>query len=336
VLELRRRDAGVTPPASTPGAGALTTRIALLLLVPPLMWSGNALVGRLLAGSVPPLRLNALRWSAALLILLPLGWAALSTPARRAEVRARWPRLALLGGLGVGAYNAFQYQALTTSTPINVTLIASSTPLWMMLIGILGYREHPRPAQWLGAALSALGVLVVLLRGDPTRLETLRLVPGDLWMLLAALSWALYSWQLARPPASMSGAARPAWDWAEFLLIQVMFGLGWAAFAAGGEALFGADGSAASRSAATGIASLGPLALVAALVFLALGPSVAAYRCWGLGVAAVGPAVAGFFANLTPLFAALLSAAGLGEPPQPYHALAFALVVGGILLSSRR
>ncbi len=328
---------------------ALTPRVALLLMVPPLMWAGNALVGRVLAGQVPPLQLNAMRWSVALLVLLALGWRALATPARRAEISSRWRQLALLGGLGVGAYNALQYVALTTSTPINVTLIAASTPLWMMLIGMLFYREHPRPLQWLGAALSALGVLTVLLRGEPGRIVDLRLVPGDLWMLLAALSWALYSWQLARPPASLAGAARPRWDWAEALLVQVLFGLVWAGGAAALEAAFHAQGlsagsgvgaaaTAAGAAVASGTAAAGlpGWALAAAVVFLALGPSVLAYRCWGLGVAAVGPALAGFFANLTPLFTALLSAALLREPPQPFHALAFALIVGGIFASSRR
>ena len=76
--------------------------------------------------------------------------------------------------------------------------------------------------------------------------------------------------------------------------------------------------------------------LLAALVFLGVGPSVLAYRCWGMGVAAVGPAMAAFFANLTPLFAALLSLLLLGEPPRPFHALAFACIVGGIWLSSRK
>jgi drug/metabolite transporter (DMT)-like permease len=320
---------------------ALTPRVALLLMVPPLMWAGNALVGRVLAGQVPPLALNALRWSVALLILLALGWRALATPARRAEVRSRWRELALLGGLGVGAYNALQYVALTTSTPINVTLIASSTPLWMMLIGTLFYREHPRPLQWLGAALSGLGVMTVLLRGDPSRLAELQLVPGDLWMLLAALSWALYSWQLARPPASLAGAARPRWDWAEALLVQVLFGLVWAGGAAALEAALAAHGAppgaAAVSTAGAGVAAgLPGWSLAGAVVFLAIGPSVLAYRCWGLGVAAVGPALAGFFANLTPLFTALLSALLLGQPPQPYHAAAFALIVGGIVASSRR
>ena len=76
--------------------------------------------------------------------------------------------------------------------------------------------------------------------------------------------------------------------------------------------------------------------LVAALAYLAIGPSVLAYRCWGLGVAAVGPALAAFFSNLTPLFAALMSAALLGQSPQPYHAAAFALIVAGIVVSNRR
>ena len=76
-----------------------------------------------------------------------------------------------------------------------------------------------------------------------------------------------------------------------------------------------------------------PLAL--AILAIAIGPAVLAYRFWGLGVQRVGPGVAGFFANLTPLFAAVMSVLLLGEIPRPYHALAFALIVGGIVVSSR-
>ena len=72
------------------------------------------------------------------------------------------------------------------------------------------------------------------------------------------------------------------------------------------------------------------------LAYIAIGPSVLAYRCWGLGIAAAGPTVAAFFNNLTPLFAAVLSAAVLGEAPHLYHGAAFALIVAGILVSSRR
>jgi drug/metabolite transporter (DMT)-like permease len=315
VLELRRGDAsGMT----------LTPRIAALLTVPPLLWAGNALVGRLMADSMPPLLLNALRWWAALLILLPLGWRAIGTAARRDELLQRWRPLALLGLLGVGAYNALQYLALQTSTPINVTLIASSTPVWMLLVGRLFYGEHPRPLQYVGAVLSLGGVLLVLVRGDLGQLAALRMVPGDLWILLAALLWALYSWQLSRPPASLRGAERPHWTWAEFILVQALFGLVFASAAAVGEA-------ATSEHVARWTPQL-----AAALAFLAIGPSVLAYRCWGLGIAAAGPALAGFFANLTPLFAALLSAALLGEAPHLYHAAAFVLILAGIAASSLR
>jgi drug/metabolite transporter (DMT)-like permease len=72
------------------------------------------------------------------------------------------------------------------------------------------------------------------------------------------------------------------------------------------------------------------------LLYVAVCPSLLAYRAWGIGVAQAGPQVAALFANLTPLFAALLSAALLGEPPQGYHAAAFACIVAGILVSSRR
>ena len=315
MLELRRSNARMT---------ALTPKIAALLTIPPLLWAGNALVGRALADSAPPLLLNAVRWGTALLILLPLGWRAVGTAERRAEIRSRWRPLALLGLLGVGAYNALQYLALQTSSAINVTLIASSAPVWMMLVGALFYGEKPRAWQYVGAVLSVAGVVLVLVRGDLAQLGALRRVAGDLWMLLAALSWAAYSWQLARPPAALSGSQRPDWNWAEFLLVQALFGVAWASAAALGE-------TALPQHTLHVTPAMG-----AALLFLAVGPSVLAYRCWGLGVAAVGPATAGFFSNLTPLFAALMSVALLGESPRPYHGAAFLLIAAGIVLSNRR
>src|SRR5262245_13911080 len=98
----------------------LTARTALLLMLPPLLWAGNATLGRMSVGSISPLLLNSLRWLLAFAILLPLGHRIL-----RAD-SPLWRRASyflLLGLLGVGSYNAFQYLALQTSTPINVTLI---------------------------------------------------------------------------------------------------------------------------------------------------------------------------------------------------------------------
>ncbi|MBC7992694.1 MAG: DMT family transporter [Rhizobacter sp.] len=298
----------------------LTARIAFFLTLPPLLWAGNAVVGRLLVGSVPPLALSGLRWALALLILLPLGHRVFND---LQAVRARWPYLALLGFLGVGCYNAMQYFALQTSTPINVTLIASSMPLWMLAVGALFYGEHPTRRQLLGAFLSLAGVALVLSRGQTEVLLSLRLVPGDLLMLLAVALWAWYSWLLARPPAHMRGEARPPWGWAELLLVQVLFGAVWAGAAAGVEAVV--DPAPIHWS---------PWVLLA-LAYVAIGPSVLAYRFWGMGVATVGPAIAAFFNNLTPVFAAVMSVAWLGELPRWYHVLAFGLIAAGIVVTSR-
>ena len=160
----------------------LTSGTALLLTVPPLMWAGNAVVGRLLHGLVPPITLNFLRWVIAFAILLPLaGWVLRPS----SGMWAHWRRFAVLGLLSVGCYNALQYLALQTSTALNVTLVASSMPLFMLAMGALFFGAKVTRLQLLGALLSMAGVAVVLSRGQWVQLLQLRLVAGDLYVLLA-------------------------------------------------------------------------------------------------------------------------------------------------------
>ena len=165
----------------------LTRRLILMLTLPPLLWAGNAVVGRITVVHVPPLTLNALRWMLAVLILLPLGYRAVATASRRADIAQRWRTLGLMGLLGTGAYNALQYLALTTSTPINVTLIAASMPLWSLLFGAAFHGVQPRRAQGISAAFSLVGVLTVLARGDWHALRQVQFVRGDLFMLAAII-----------------------------------------------------------------------------------------------------------------------------------------------------
>lgn len=295
----------------------ITPSTIALLTISPLLWAGNAIVGRAINQLIPPITLNLLRWSIALLILLPL---AVWIFRRDSVMWLHWRRFALLGLLGIGLYNTLQYLALHTSSPINVTLVAASMPVWMLLIGSLFFNVPISRKQLIGAVLSIAGVLIVLCRGELRYLAALRLVPGDVLMILAAIVWSFYSWLLTLPkdPVEIRG------DWAAFLLAQVAFGVMWSALFAIGE------WSTGPRT----IAWSWPLA--AALLFVAIGPAIIALRCWGIGVQRVGPTIAGFFANLTPLFAALMSSAFLGELPHVYHGLAFALIVGGIVVSSRR
>ncbi len=295
----------------------ITPSTALLLTIPPLLWAGNAVVGRLVNELVPPITLNFLRWALAFLLLLPLAFQVLR---RDSGLWTHWRRYAVLGLLGVGCYNALQYLALKTSTPLNVTLVAASSPVWMLGVGALFFGQRVTTRQVLGAGLSIAGVLVVLSRGDWSQLLAVRLVPGDVYVLLATAAWAVYSWLLVQPGDPQAIRS----DWAAFLLAQIVFGLGWSClFAAGEWALTDAQ-----------IHWGWPLA--AALTYVAVGPAIIAYRCWGVGVQKAGPNVAGFFANLTPLFAAIMSAAFLRELPHLYHGAAFALIVGGIVVSSRR
>lgn len=295
----------------------LDVRTALLLTVAPLMWAGNAVVGRAVHELVPPLTLNFLRWAIAFALLLPLAWRALRP---RSGLWPHWRRYALLGLLGVGLYNSLQYMALQTSQPINVTLVGSSMPMWIMVIGRLFFGTAVTGRQVAGSLCSVAGVMVVLSRGEWAELLALRLVPGDIFMILATIAWAFYSWLLVRT-SEPSGIRT---NWAAFLLAQMLFGLAWSgAFAAGEWAL-------APQHITWG------WPLVLALAFIAVGPALLAYRTWGEGVQRAGPAVAGFFANLTPLFAALMSAVFLGQPARAYHALAFLLIAGGIVVSSRR
>lgn len=289
------------------------------LLIATALWAGNAIAGRVLvsSGAVSPITLSAVRWGLAALLLLPLGWRVFASNSALWQNKKRF---VLLGLFGVGSYNVLLYLALETSTAINVTLIGASMPIWMLFIGAVFYQTKPDLLQLVGAVVSLLGVAIVLTRGDLSTLLSMQMVLGDLLIMLATITWAFYSWMLSRPGSS----TERQWPWAQFLMAQVFVGLLWTGFFDGFEI-------------AAGHAYLEiNLWTVSLILFVAIGPSLIAYRCWGLGVNGAGPTVAAFFANFIPLFTAILSAAMLGEPPQLFHGLAFALIVTGIVVSSRR
>ena len=287
------------------------------LLTATALWAGNAIAGRVLVGSISPITLSTVRWGLAALLLLPLGWRVLMPGGALLQNKKR---LLVLGLFGVGSYNALLYLALQTSTAINVTLIGASMPIWMLFIGAVFYQSKPSLLQMVGAVVSLLGVGIVLTRGDLAALLSMQMVIGDLLIMSATILWAFYSWMLSRPGSS----TERQWPWAEFLMAQITAGLLWTGFFEGFEIAAGH----AFIDLNWWTASL--------IVFVAVGPSLISYRCWGLGVNRAGPTVAAFFANFIPLFTALLSAAMLGEPPQLFHGLAFALILAGIVISSKK
>ncbi|NCX67443.1 MAG: DMT family transporter, partial [Burkholderiaceae bacterium] len=279
-----------------------------------LMWAGNAIVGKILVQSSSPVLLNTIRWGVTALLLLPFAWRVLMP---RSPLWTHRKRFLLLSLFGVGSYNVLLYLALQSSTPINVTLIGASMPIWAIVIGAVVYHERAQIRQIAGALISMVGVAVVIVRGDFERLIEIEFVAGDLWMVLATILWGAYSWMLAHPKQS----TERSWPWAEFLFAQVGFGFCWSLVFAQTEYLLGLNYFTWNWQT------------LAMIGYVIIGPSLIAYRCWGLGVNQAGATVATFFTNLIPVFTAILSTLLLQKPPEFYHGVAFAFILCGIVLS---
>ena len=279
-----------------------------------LMWAGNAIVGKILVQSSSPVLLNTIRWGVTALLLLPFAWRVLMP---RSPLWTHRKRFLLLSLFGVGSYNVLLYLALQSSTPINVTLIGASMPIWAIVIGAVVYHERAQIRQIAGALISMVGVAVVIVRGDFERLIEIEFVAGDLWMVLATILWGAYSWMLAHPKQS----TERSWPWAEFLFAQVGFGFCWSLVFAQTEYFLGFNYFTWNWQT------------LAMIGYVIIGPSLIAYRCWGLGVNQAGATVATFFTNLIPVFTAILSTLLLQKPPELYHGVAFAFILCGILLS---
>ena len=135
-----------------------------------------------------------------------------------------WRRDLVLGFFGIGCYNALQYMALVTSSPINVTLVASSISVFVLVVGFFFYRVKVRLKAALGVGLSICGVLVVVSRGDPAALLRMNFVTGDLLMVVASFCWAFYNWLLVRPGARPDPQSLED-HWIHFLFVQIAFGV---------------------------------------------------------------------------------------------------------------
>ena len=290
---------------------------AFYLTTAALMWAGNAIVGKILVQSSSPVLLNTIRWGVTALILLPFAWRVFGSASPLWQSSKRF---ALLSLLGVGSYNVLLYLALKSSTPINVTLIGASMPIWAIVIGALFYKEQPNIKQIIGAVISLIGVTVVIVRGELERLIEIEFVAGDLLMVLATILWGAYSWMLSHPKES----TERTWPWSYFLLAQVGFGFCWSLGFAVTE--WQLQYSYFTWSWPT----------VLMIIYVIIGPSLIAYRCWGLGVSGAGATVATFFTNLIPLFTAILSTLLLQKPPELFQGVAFALILACIYLSIQK
>lgn len=283
---------------------------AVLLSVSALFWAGNYVIGRAIAGEVPPAGLAAARWIVAILALLPIAWPHL---ARDIPVLlASWRVILLLGLTGMAAFGTLQYLGLQFTTATNGGLIGGTTPLFIALAGALMFGDRLTWRQGLGLALSFAGILTIVAQGEVANLLLLRFNGGDLLILATLVSWAVYCTVLR---------LKPAVHWTSFAI---------GTFAVG--AVANIPFAAAEQLAGVGLRANLTTALTVA--YTGLLASAIGYGTWNRGVELIGSQRAGLFLNLVPLFSVVLAYALLGERLEPFHALAFVTIVAGLWLGS--
>lgn len=281
-----------------------------LMLVTPALFAANMVAARWAeSAALPPIFLAFGRWALAFLFIFPSVVSRLW--AWRSVLIANWPRLLLLAGLGMGVAVAPQYIGARHTSAVNVALIFAACPVLVALIEAVAWKARLGKKRACGMALAIAGVLVVLSKGDPATLGKLEFGRGDLWVLLAACGWALYTvLGKRRPLPSLPSTVRLA------------------ALAAGGALALAPF--AVLEAAGGAVPNFSDPRLYAALCFLAIVPSLGAYFCFDRLVALTGPTNASVSMYLVPLFAALAAWPLLGEAPHGFHVLGFSLILGGV------
>lgn len=294
--------------AATDTADPPAATFSVYPLLAVLIWTGNTLVTKAAAGLIAPSAITFYRWLLAGVLLTPFVLPAVWK--RRAVVRAHLPKLALLGCLGMGLYQGLAYQAAHTTSAINMGVIVALMPLMSALLSSRLAGEPLTAARLAGAALSLGGLVVLSTRGEPLALLHGALHVGDVMILLAVASNALYGVLVKRWPMALS-------TWQQ-LYVQIGCGIllvlpfWWM--------------SPASPISARSL----PLVLYAGTL-----ASIGAPYFWMKGIRALGPARASLFMNLLPVFVALAAAQILREPLHGFHALGGLLALTGVWLGVR-
>ena len=290
---------------------ALWSRAYLLLTMTALFWAGNSIVGRAARDLVPPAALSFWRWVIALALLLPLAWPHLKRD--WPLLRANWPIMLLLGTLGIGAFNTMLYTGLQTTTALNSMMIQSAQPALILMVGALVMQDRTSARQVAGVAVSLVGVLIIIARGDAAMLQALQLNGGDAIIAFAVRLWALYSVLLRR---------RPPVHPLSFLAASIMVGIiviapFYAVEIGAGRLIVPTTGSAL------------------AIAYVSIFPSFLAYLFFNRGVELIGSAATAQYLNVMPLMGAGLAMLFLGETLHLFHVAGLAVVVAGIFVAGR-
>jgi drug/metabolite transporter (DMT)-like permease len=284
----------------------------LLLVLASLFWAGNIVLARHVAGHVPPLTLSCLRWIGTSLMLWPFARPHLKND--WPVLRARWPMLLVLALTGFAINNALSYWAMQYTQALNGLLMQSSTPLFVALWSLLLFGVRLTVAQFAGIAISMIGVLVILLRGDLGALTAIQFNRGDLMFAGALLVFGLYSAMMSRRPKVHQLSLISFCTAAGALLLAPL----------------------AAWEYAAGLVFKPDLQSLLTLAYVIVFASMLAYMFFNRGIALIGPNRAAPFLHLVPVFGSVLAIVLLGEELMPFHLAGYVLVLAGVIIAARQ
>jgi drug/metabolite transporter (DMT)-like permease len=299
------------PSASDP-VRWLNNQPYLLLSLTALFWAGNIVLGRYVAGQVPPMTLSCVRWIGAFFMLLPFAWPHLARD--WPVLRTRLPLMIGLSATGFAINNALSYWALQYTQALNALLIQSSGPLFVALWSLTLFGVRLTWAQLAGIAISLAGVLTIILGGDLTALAHIRFNKGDIMLAGALMSFGLYSALMPRRPVTHQ-------------LSLITFTTGCGALLLLPFAIW---------EYSTGFTLKFDTATITSVIYVVVFPSALAYLFFNRGIALIGPNRAAPFFHLMPVFGSAMAILLLGEQPRLFHLIGYALVLAGILIASRQ
>ena len=282
----------------------------LLALGAMAFWSGNFIVATEFTEQIPPFTLAFWRWLIAIILLLPFTFQA---------TRTLWPvlrehffYLSITAILGITVFNTLLYLAGHTSNAINMSLIAITTPIYIIILARIFLRERITANQAMGILITLFGVIVLVTDGNPAWLLTIQFVRGDLWMLIAAISFAGYSILVQYKPANIPAKV--------FLLVTFVLGLLYLTPFYIWEHL-----STPPAQFSTTV--------VLSLFYVAIFASLCAFLFWNQAVQIIGPTRTGLIYYLIPVLSSLLAYLFQDQAIKLIHIISMALIVGGLLLA---
>jgi drug/metabolite transporter (DMT)-like permease len=281
-----------------------------LLALSNLFWAGNIVLGRGVAGLVPPIALAYWRWTGAFLIAVGFAWPHLKADAP--ILLRHWRMMLLLSATGIASYNTMSYIGLTSTTALNVLLLQSAGPLIIIVWAFALFGERPTLRQSAGVLLSLAGVAAIAAHGSLEVLLRLSLNRGDVWILVAMVIYGVYAAMFRRRPAAHPLSFLVATMGIGSLMILPFY----------------------VWETVQGGRIQGGLPSWLAMAYIAVFPSFIAYLFFNRGIELIGAGRAGQSWHLMPLFGSILAVLFLGETFYVYHAFGIAMIAAGILLAS--